>query len=135
MIKITGAGRPSAPERTRAANRSGAGAFRVGEAKSGEAGAAVADAAPVDVLSALIEIQSANERESSRRRRIAAAQRTLMLLDRLRLSLLEGTASDEDLVALASATASPGDVDDAALESVLGEIALRARVELAKRGR
>jgi hypothetical protein len=89
------------------------------------------------MLSALIEIQSAASRDGGRRRSIAAAQRALSLLDRLRLALLDGGATEADLNALALASSVRGDVeiDDPALEAVLDEIALRARVELAKRGR
>lgn len=137
MIKISGPGRPAAPERSRASGRAGAGHFRVAASTSAGAAGAVADAAPTEVLSALIEIQSASGREGARKRSIAAAQRALSLLDRLRLALLEGKADEADLNALALAASIRGDVvaDDPGLESALDEIALRARIELAKRGR
>jgi hypothetical protein len=137
MMKITGPGRPATPEKSRAPGRAAAGEFRVGEMRPGERGGAAVEARPADMLSALIEIQSAASRDGGRRRSIAAAQRALSLLDRLRLALLDGGATEADLNALALASSVRGDVeiDDPALEAVLDEIALRARVELAKRGR
>lgn len=89
------------------------------------------------MLSALIEIQGNARREGERRRSIAAAQRTLSLLDRLRLALLEGALSDADLDALALSSTVRADVQslDPDLQATLDDIVLRARVELAKRGR
>jgi hypothetical protein len=134
MIRPTGI---AAPTRASGATRAkGAqGGFRLAETDvSGSAPTPAPE--PTQGLSALIELQGAATREEQRRRKVAAAQWTLSLLDRLRLSLLEGAHSGADLEALAAAAERSGDVeDDADLRSTLDSVALRARVELAKRGR
>jgi hypothetical protein len=123
--------RPSEPRKTRATG----GSFRVDDSTTATASAQTGPAQPAAILSALIELQDAAPRDQERRRKIAAAQWTLSLLDRLRVSLLEGRAADADLDALAAASVR-GEIErDPALQSALDDVALRARVELAKRGR
>jgi hypothetical protein len=87
-------------------------------------------------LSALIELQGVAGRDQERRRKIAAAQWTVSLLDRLRVGLLEDAASMADLEALEAAVVAAGDSEaNEDLRATLADVALRARVELAKRGR
>lgn len=138
MIKVTGRGPPSAAAGTRRLQGQGGGAFQIDAGAKPATGAnAVSGAAPAQTLSALIALQMSSRRDAGRRSSIVAAQRALALLDQLRVGLLEGTFADTDLDALALAAAAKGgpDVVEPALEAVLNEIALRARVELAKRGR
>jgi hypothetical protein len=99
-----------------------------------DAGAAPQAAAP-ELLGALIALQSDSERAGARKRAVVAAQRTLDLLDRLRIGLLEGAAAGADLDRLAVLAAARAAADGPGLQSILDEISLRARVELAKRGR
>ncbi len=137
MIRVSGAGAgaPAAgPRRTGKAS----GGFRIGGAKAAGATASAASVAPTETLSALIALQSdASDDRPSRAKSLVAAQRVLDLLDRLRMGLLDGGVSIDDLNALASAAASrPKEiVNDVALAALYDDIALRARVELAKRGR
>jgi hypothetical protein len=138
MIRVspTGANAPSAPARKTA---KASGAFRVeGGARPAGAATQAQAAAPVETLTALIALQSGESGAGQgRARTLAAAQRTLDLLDRMRLGLLDGAVSNEDLDALshsASLSASATEVDGT-LAALYEEIVLRARVELAKRGR
>lgn len=138
MIRVSGAGAgaPGAgPRKTTKAS----GGFRVdGGSKAAGATTSAAPAAPMETLSALIALQSeASDDRASRAKVFVAAQRVLDLLDRLRMGLLDGDISIDDLNALAMAAASrpPAAASDAGLDVLYDDIALRARVELAKRGR
>lgn len=137
MIRVspTRAGAPASGAR-RASKASGE--FRVdGGPKPAGAPAAASAAAPVETLSALIALQSDGERAGRRAKTIVAAQRALDLLDCLRRDLLEGVVSIEDLDSLAefASLRSASPEVDGTLLALYEEIALRARVELAKRGR
>lgn len=136
MIRVSGVGRGSASAGARKAAPAGGG-FRVESGPAGVASTAPAQpAAPVETLGALIALQS-DAANGGRARLIAAAQRTLDLLDGLRLGLADGVLSRADLEALAlaaSPSADAGDVEPA-LASLHQEVVLRARVELAKLGR
>jgi len=135
MIRPTGIGVPAPAAKTRAA-RGARSSFRVDSGATASSAAAAEPSPETEMLSALIDLQGAAARDGERRRRIAAAQWALSLLDRLRVGLLDGSASDAELDALASATAALGGVGvDEALQSALADLELRARVELAKRGR
>ncbi|MEQ1930543.1 MAG: flagellar assembly protein FliX [Parvularculaceae bacterium] len=135
MIRPTSIDRMGPATGTRKAATT-AGNFRADLTGGVQGNASAAPAAPSDILGALIELQGVAARDQDRRQKIAAAQWALSLLDRLRVSLLDGTQSDADLEALAAAAAPRGPCDsDVAVQSALDEIAVRARVELAKRGR
>ena len=92
--------------------------------------ASVENAAAASVMNVLIGLQGEPGAQT-----YAAAQRSLELLDQLKLKILEGQASAEDLSALAKAASTRARADaDPALLAVYDEISLRARVELAKLG-
>jgi hypothetical protein len=138
MIKVTGGGRAGGarPSGGASASKAGAaGAFSVGEtaAPSSNASAAPAgEVASASALGALIALQS-DGRNGARNR--AAAERLLMLLDRLRDGLLSGRIAESELNALANAADAKLDDPDEKIAEIYREIALRARVELAKIGR
>lgn len=134
MIKITGPA-DTQPARPAKKTTKAAASFKPSAPTASGASAASAASAttPAAMMSALIALQSEGDGKA---KTFAAAQRTLDLLDRLRLHLLEGEASDEDLEALFAAASVRAHVSaDARLLAIYDEIALRARVELAKRGR
>lgn len=135
MIRVSRTG-ASAPAATRRVSKA-SGEFRVeGGAKAAGTNAA-GPAAPVETLSALIALQSGGEGAGRRAKTIAAAQRALDILDCLHRDLLEGVVSTKDLdrlAEIASANVIAPEVDER-LVALYDEIALRARVELAKRGR
>lgn len=136
MIKVTGNGGAGGARGTRGAgaSRSSGGAFRVDETAqaSGAAAGAAAETAAPSALGALIALQSEGRSGAKNR---AMAERALMLLDRLRDGLLDGRIAVADLTALANAANAKLTDPDETLAALYGEIALRARVELAKLGR
>ena len=132
MIKINGANETRPAVRTKKTSAA-APAFKPGETAGASGAGAAAPMQPTAVLGALIALQSEG---GGGAKTFAAAQRTLDLLDELRLKILEGEADADALEALsdaakarAHAAASPS------LQAVYDEINLRARVELAKLGR
>ena len=98
--------------------------------------AAVSGAAPlngVDALLALQEVEGRTDPDAQGRRRGADL---LERLDELRLALLEGRIAPGTIERLAELAASErARVKDPRLAEILGEIELRAAVELAKLGR
>jgi len=137
MIRVSGVGTAAAPAGPRKTSRAGAG-FRVETSSAPGASAEASPAAPVETLGALIAIQSDGSGSGgSRAKAVAAATLTLDLLDRLHLGFIDGAVSGDDLEALARAATARADgvSSDAGLAALHEEIALRARVELAKLGR
>lgn len=141
MIKITGSGGAGGARPTRGASASkpAAGGFKLGEAPiadqasaAGGAAGAIGESAPASALGALIALQSEGRNGAKNR---ASAERLLMLLDRLRDGLLSGRIAISDLTAIANAADAKLADPDAEIAALYGEIALRARVELAKLGR
>ncbi|MDZ7627059.1 MAG: flagellar assembly protein FliX [Parvularculaceae bacterium] len=134
MIRITGPHGPSGPQQTRAPQgpRGPGGDFRVGEGGGAQGASAAAPAASSSALGALIALQSET---GGRRRNFAAAERTLMLLERLRDGLLSGRIPVSDLEGLANAAGAKLDDPDPEIAALYADISLRARVELAKLGR
>lgn len=133
MIRVsgpTGAGAPASIRGPQSAR--GGGEFRVTDASSASGAAAAAPAASASALGALIALQSET---GSRQRNRAVAERTLMLLERLRDGLLSGRIPLSDLEGLANAATAKLDHPDAEIAALCADIALRARVELAKLGR
>ena len=108
--------------------------------KSGStSNAAAPSSSPVSAqstLSALIALQTGQTGQTSsdgRRKTLAAAQRTLDLLDSLQLRMLAGEISVDDISALNEAATIRGHADaEPELLAIYDEINLRARVELAK---
>lgn len=131
MIRIHG---PAKTPQTAPAKKAGrtAASFTPDAAPDAKANAApnVDQAAPTAMMSALISLQSDG---GGNAKTIVAAQRTLDLLDALRLQVLGGEAGDADIEALKTASRMRAHAAaDPALQDIYDEIALRARVELAK---
>lgn len=137
MIKVSGSGGTGGARPTRgvAGAKGPAGAFRVDDpvAAGLSTGAApVGETASAAALGALIAIQSEGR---SGARNQAAADRLLMLLERLRDGLLAGRIAVADLAAIADAADAKLTDPDQRIAALFEEISLRARVELAKIGR
>jgi|GEM_PF-2595226 Class II flagellar assembly regulator len=116
----------------------GAGSFRVpGETESGHAVQAPLSAPELSTVSALLAFQ--DETEIGRERRKMKAKSGFHLvdgLDALKLALLSGTVSAQQLDELESRLAGTDiDAQDPELGPILRAVRVRARVELAKLGR
>jgi hypothetical protein len=134
--------RISRADSTKAAGKSG-GAKRAGgpDFKSllsiGENDAAepVHGASAVGGLQALLLAQESGDAMEGRRRNQQRAQTILEKLEELRMGLLTGTLSEQQLRQLEHLiTQQRATVDDPALNALLDDIEIRAAVELAKYG-
>lgn len=135
-MKVNGTRPIDQPTVRRAERRAGGSdAFKLEPASTDRGAAPVAQAAPLTALDALIALQAVPDAMEGRRRAVKRAGDMLDLLDDIRLSLLEGLVPKGKLEGLLRAVQSRRDaVADPMLASVLDEIELRARVELAKFG-
>ncbi len=134
MIRVQG---PAKTQQSAPVKKAGrvAPSFTAGAAPDAQTNTApnVDRAAPTATLSALLSLQSDG---GGNAKTLVAAQRTLDLLDALRLRLLDGEAGAADIEALSAASGMRAHAAaDPALQNIYDEIALRARVELAKLGR
>lgn len=100
-----------------------------GEGQAEDAARASNTASDISALSALIALQADG---GNRGRALAHAERMLGLLEALRDGMLTGAVNVQDLQKLADAARAKKDIDDNALAAIYDQIALRARVELAK---
>jgi Class II flagellar assembly regulator len=123
--------RSLAGRRGEKAGGSGGGSFA--EALGGEPTAATSKAAPTTALGSLFALQEVPDATAQRRKALARAGHLLDRLKELQHGLLEGSIDRAGLADLAaSVRAAQTAVDDPQLADLLGEIELRAAVELAK---
>ncbi len=138
-MRIDGLGRTIAGGAQVAARPASPGAFSLAEPGSGEASRQAAALRPSPTLDALVALQAAaaESPRERRRREIARGRRLLEALDGLKFALLEGRAEPaEALSILARRAGERGEGSgEPGLDEALAAIDLRAKVELAKRGR
>ncbi len=135
-MKVSGPGQVSAPslKKTKSKSKTGRSGFAGALAKAdGPAAAAVTGVAPVAAVDALLGLQEVPDATSGRQRSIAQASAMLDQLEEIRRGLLLGSIPAAKLKALAAALEEKrDDFQDPELTGILEDIALRARVELAK---
>ncbi|WP_305983983.1 flagellar assembly protein FliX [Roseibium sp. MMSF_3544] len=86
-------------------------------------------------MDALLALQEVDERAARRSRAARHGHSLLDSLETVRADLLAGVISEDRLEALASQVANRQSSGDEQIDSVLDEIELRVKVELAKLGR
>lgn len=135
-MRIEGNGRIDGPRANGAArSSSGATRFSLDFGDGPDETRASRPTAAVGGIDAMLALQSVEDPLTRRRRAVRRGHRLLDALDQLKLDLLEGRAGGEELQRLASMTREEMEaVDDPGLRQVLGEIEVRAAVEVAKRG-
>lgn len=102
-------------------------------ASSGDAATPVSHAAPVAPVDSLLSLQEVSDRREGKRKAIRRATSMLDVLEDLRMGLLMGRIPRPRLEQLITLVEKQRDhVHDPRLETVLDEIELRAKVELAK---
>lgn len=137
-MKISGSGNVKTPAVHRKASaRSGTGGdFSVGPAESDAHFApahGVTGAAPAYTVSALLGLQEVDDQGNGRTRTLTRAGSMLDLLDEIRHGMLLGVIPQHKLRQLLALTKASAEVFvDPRLAEVVGEIELRAKVELAK---
>jgi hypothetical protein len=115
--------------------RGPAGSFSVAAPDVPRAPAAAAPPRPLTSLDALIALQGFDDPSERRRRAIKRGRTALDALDALKIGLLAGTLDGAALARLKAAAPELIEASgDPRLDLILGEIELRAAVELAKFG-
>jgi hypothetical protein len=117
------------------ARRASSGSFSVAESDMSRPSAAAAGLRSVSTLDALLALQSVEDMTERRKRAVAKGRNALDVLDRLKLSLLDGNVEPSTVARLKVAADGLRDPSgDSGLDGVLAEIDLRVAVELAKAG-
>ena len=134
-MRVTGTGNVSSSGGARAGARA-AGGFSVTQASGAEEVAQTRPAGGVtgvNSIDALLALQAVGGPLERRRRAVGRAGRILDVLDDVKVALLDGEVSPDDLDRLVLAVREERDeTDDPRLEGVLDEIEMRAAVEMAK---
>jgi hypothetical protein len=134
-MRIDANGRISGPREPSSGSRpsGGSAGFSLSLGESPGESASTRAAPMLPGLDAMLALQSVDDALTKRRRALRRGRALLDDLDKLKLSLLDGRTSAADKARLAGLVADQRDrVDDPVLDSILGEIDVRAAVELAK---
>ncbi|MEM6383887.1 MAG: flagellar assembly protein FliX [Pseudomonadota bacterium] len=134
-MRIEGPKGPAASTKKRV-SPSGGGFSLASGAESQSTDSAQTTAAPSKVahMDALLALQSVDDNGDQLRRAVQKGHDLLDQLEALRADLLGGKVSPNRLRALVGLLNAPDRIDDPKLAAIIDDIALRARVELAKIG-
>ena len=117
------------------ARRSAGGAFTVSEQETPRNAAAASSLRAVSTVDALMALQGVEDPRERKKRAVAKGRKALDVLDRLKVTLLDGSIDSSMLSRLKVAAEGLGEqTGDPGLDMVMGEIDLRVAVELAKAG-
>jgi hypothetical protein len=134
-MRVYGPSGSTLAARPAGARRAAGGAFSLSEQESSPNSAGPGGVRSISSLDALIALQGIEDATERKKRSVARGRNALDLLEKLKLSLLDGTIEPATLGRLKSAaeglTAGSG---DPGLDNILAEIDLRIAVELAKAG-
>jgi hypothetical protein len=136
-MRIDGPGRANNVSRARDSKKGGrtSNVFSLSDAGRKDAAGASAEAAPIGGLDALLALQGVGDL-GARGERLKHGHDMLDLLEDIKLSMLSGELPAAKLQSLIDTVSRrPIRFSDESVETVLDEIELRARVELAKLGR
>ncbi|WP_436637308.1 flagellar assembly protein FliX [Microbaculum sp. FT89] len=136
-MRIDGPGGPGQIKRPRGGAKSdrSTNVFSFSQSERSETAAGTAASGPIGGIDALLALQSVEE-PGARGRRLKHGHDMLDLLDDIKITLLAGDVPAAKLQSLVDTVGRrPDRYSDERIESVLDEIELRARVELAKMGR
>ena len=118
-----------------AARRSGGGIFSVSEEEAPRNAGAATSLRSISTMDALLALQEIEDPTERKKRAVAKGRKALDLLDKLKVSLLDGSVDQSTLARLKVAAEGLTDESgDPGLDEVLREIDLRVAVELAKAG-
>jgi Class II flagellar assembly regulator len=118
-----------------AARRAAGGTFSLAEQEAPRNAQASGGLRAISTLDALIALQGVEDPAERKKRAVGKGRRALDVLDKLKLSLIDGSVDQSTLARLkVAAEGLTEGTGDAGLDTVLSEIDLRVAVELAKAG-
>jgi hypothetical protein len=133
-VRIEGPSRNASSIRRNRSSGDGSGVFRTESGGSAPRAPAASPAAPATGIGALLALQSIDDPTQSRRRAIRRGRNLLDALEGLRADLLTGQVGEGRLNRILALVGQAKLETDPELETLLADIELRARVELAKLG-
>ena len=134
-MRIHGPHAAALPPMPTAARRSGGGIFSVSEEEAPRNAGAATSLRSISTMDALLALQEIEDPTERKKRAVAKGRKALDLLDKLKVSLLDGSVDQSTLARLKVAAEGLTDESgDPGLDEVLREIDLRVAVELAKAG-
>jgi hypothetical protein len=120
---------------TPSAKRAASGSFSLNEGESPRGPSGVSNLRTVAGVDALLALQGVEDATERKKRAVSKGRNALDLLDRLKVSLLDGSLEPATLARLKVAAEGLTDGSgDPRLDSILSDIDLRVAVELAKAG-
>lgn len=133
VVGPNGVGQAAGPKPARPSGGPGFRLPSLSEATGPAASASVSPMSGVMGMEALLALQDVGGPLERKRRAVRRAGRILDELEQLKIALLEGEVSGQDLQRLQHAVRDARDnTEDPSLEAVLDEVELRAAVEIAK---
>lgn len=118
-----------------AARRTTSGSFSLNESETSRTSTATPNLRAVSTVDALLALQGVDDLTERRKRAVAKGRNALDVLERLKLSVLDGSVEPSTLARLKVAADGLRDSSgDPGLDGVMAEIDLRVAVELAKAG-
>lgn len=118
-----------------AARRGASGTFTVSEQETPRSTGGTGALRSISTLDALMALQGVEDPTERKKRSVAKGRNALDVLDRLKVTLIDGSVDQSTLSRLkVAAEGLTDDSGDPGLDAVLGEIDLRVAVELAKAG-
>jgi hypothetical protein len=132
-MKIEGSGRVESSGVRRVSKSTTSSSFSVSDTSEQERAVTVAGPGPIASVESILTLQGLDDSTSGRSKSVSHGEQLLEMLDQVRDGLLAGGIPRSTLNRLASAVSRRQDgFADPKLQTVLDEIDLRARVELAK---
>ncbi len=124
----------AAAARPGAHGNAGTASFTVAEDVSSPRVAATGAAVASTSIDALLALQAVDDAMSSKKKQLRRGRSLLDVLDALKLDLLAGRAGESHLNQIMALIGQARTMSEPGLDTLLDDIELRARVELAKRG-
>lgn len=132
-MRVSHAQRSNPSGRSRSARGTGRGQFQLAKGPAAKSRPEVSRVASVGGVDVIVALQAAGEPSDQRRQAVETSDRILDLLDNLKIAVLSGNVSAGDMNRLKNLIGRQISVDeDPALNDIVKQIDLRARVELAK---
>lgn len=134
-MRIDGTYRPAVSTRQSSRSAGSDATFRLDTGAAAAAPARIANAEPTTSLDALLALQSVDDPLQARKRTVRRGRALVDALDGVMTDLLLGRVAEGRLNQLVALIGQVRDPTSPELDSLIDEIELRARVELAKFGR
>jgi Class II flagellar assembly regulator len=134
-MRITGTNGAALATAPVSARRAAGGTFSLGEQEAPRNAAASSGLRAISTVDALIALQGVEDPAERKKRAVGKGRRALDVLDKLKLSLIDGSVDRSTLARLkVAAEGLTEGTGDPGLDTVMSEIDLRVAVELAKAG-